>query len=576
MILYESDAEFGEALHDLIGIDVNDVADIIEKIDVDTLTDLVDACAQGDAEEAKRIVDAFIEPKQTNSRERHDTTVDEDAAADNKVFNLGDPVIVRGGVGGLGGKNATVVEPSATGELDEDDGKEATIKIPSAPGNTVGVMINGELKMVDKKLVHKVSESVLGMTRMPGLNPAQDSELKRIAELAGLAPAPMDVPPARPEMGLPALPAPGMGDDMDAGMGADDMGGDDMGGDDMGSSLPVADASMAPPMPALPAPEEDDSATLDAAISDIESLIPNVKLSEFKSLVKRLEALVSMAKSAGSAALTESRLRKNAGLKEDVDFDRLVAGVKAARRADDRVWSGKEPNMSDDDREIARQERLKVLAMGKGKDEVTEGPLNFGVGKNFSATTKPKAFDGEQAKVKKPDTLQSRIAAMATNRRQGKIGEDKIGDRKTKEPKTDDKGRKTLMDYLNEADDDATTLGNDRQSAMKAVQARLGPAASPQQASSAFDAMFATGDIKQNNGRFQMPAMSDEDFRTKVAQIGPSNTASNGSSQQSDAPSDDQGQNAQNNPNAQPQQQSNGQPGSGGGNQPNQPQQARQ
>lgn len=53
------------------------------------------------------------------------------------------------------------------------------VRIQRGPHNTVGIVLNGKLKMVDKKEITHLDEHVMGMTAMPTLG--------RIKQLAGLA-----------------------------------------------------------------------------------------------------------------------------------------------------------------------------------------------------------------------------------------------------------------------------------------------------------------------------------------------------------------------------------------------------
>lgn len=459
--IFETEFEFTKSLKDLVGIEGDQVAELIEKLDADQLTDLVDACSRGDADEVRKIIGGEMEGKEESGSDEEFSPLlspkeklkaqakkKQRKAQDNNelgedtdtvhTFNIGDTVLV--------------------------DGEEATVKIPSAPGDTVGVMIDGELKMVDKSKVN-LAEGVLGMSGMPGLKPHGDPDLQRIRELAGLG---------RDENSYDAPEPAEFPEEPDA-MAHDDMGAADEFGDTLhgGMEAPGADipalpaptaspmsampstASMAPPMPGAMDGEEDDSVALDNAISEIEGLIPGVRISEYKTLVARLKALVSMAESAGKAALTESQKRRMA--------------------------------------ENAASEKPKAT------------PKGFGRGKYVEDKISPK--DGE----KKPETK-------------------KDGD--------EDVTRKTLLDYLKETDG-LETLGMNRQDALRAIQNRLGPSASPQQANQAFTAMFTSGHIKQQNGRFMMPSTDDETFRTQVAQTGPANT---GNASTQSAPTDDQGQ----------------------------------
>jgi len=489
----DPDFEFTSALEKLLGISEDEVGDLIEKLEMDQINDLITACQNDDAEAAKKAIGADTEEvegepelsdhelmakklfspkdkakaeKTTKARilKKSETELGEDTDAGHS-FNIGDPCAV--------------------------DGEEGTVKIASAPGDTVGVMINGELKMVDKKNVHKLEEGVLGMTGMPGLKP--NSDLQRIRELAGLGAADegsFDEPepaefPNQPPM-TPPLEAP-VHDDM----GTEEMPMDvpHMDMDEPSMDAPMdggMDAPMEPDMgapaelPALPAPAPDmgmpspgsaleDAAALDQAISEIENLIPNVKISEYKTLVARLKALVSMAESAGKAALTEGQKG-------------LAAKVVTPHKAHQAPFS-----------------KPVVVAKPKSEDRI-----------NPKTSADPKPF------MKKPV------------------------DSKADSQDDPDVTRKTLMDYVREADEGMETIGMDRNSALKAIQARMGLNTSPQDANKTFDAMFAAGKVTQQNGAFKMPAMSDEDFHTAMSQTGPSTTPTGGASNNT-TPNDDQG-----------------------------------
>jgi hypothetical protein len=505
----DPDMEFVSYLVKTLGITEDQVNDLIEKLSADDLTNLIDGCYQDDAKFVRKIAGSVL------MNNHSDDSGDDKKSVTDNAEELAKKWFSRKG------HNAEQKQASQEEELGEEtdtgpvshnigdtvtaDGVEGTVKIPSAAGNTVGVMINGELKMVDKKMIRpqKVEEAVLGMTAMPGLKPNND--LMRIRELAGLPAEPMDSPMTAPAPR--AAPAMGMGDDM----------GDDMG--DMGDASMepiVQDEPILPPIPGDEPPPMDapmsmdmddgsmgddapemmgdmgstgglgsaleDAAALDQAISDIENMIPNIKISEYKTLVARLKALVSMAESAGKAALTEASFGYN---------------------LDDK----------------------------------------------FKSNQKPKGFAGQQARsVSVKGDLKARMAAFATNRATNKseMDEDKISAKgMKKEPKdaADGSARKTLMDYVAEADGDMETIGADRNTALAAFQARMGPSTTPQQANQAFDAAFAAGNVKQVNGQFQMKAMGDGDFHQQMSQTGMAATApaTNGSTQQSPAPNDAQG-----------------------------------
>jgi hypothetical protein len=655
----DPDFEFTSALMKLLGIEEDEVAEVIENLEVDDLTDLIDACVRGDVAEAKRIIGSETEESEPDGEDletSHEKMASQLFSPKDKTSNQDKKYRPK--------KLETVEEDSEVsfgiGDEVSVNGHNATIKIPSAAGRTVGVMINGELKMINKKNVHPpIKEGVLGMTGLPGLKP--NSDLQRIRELAGLRDEDnsFDVHDEADFPGQPPMTPPletsepvDMNGSEDLSMSEPESEMDSPEMSDMGSKMePDTAPALALPAPAnmsssMPSPGSalEDAAALDQAISEIENLIPNVKISEYKTLVARLKALVSMAESAGKAALTEGR-------------------------------------------SIAQRQGL---ARGA---EMDEGSLPFSMSPQYKSNNKPKHFDGEKAKVLKPDALKQRIGAFVTGRRHdGKVEEEfevpekvqwvkahrtkfnsdfhtakkavedgwrpenkssdqpnkeeitelskdtlgsyvkkaannrgEIGyengridhqatgtkfhrpsvqdrlksvykkdakrekgieratDRLTREdrmlsksqggefsdddlndhladkeaesdrkfaakyPKPENKegSRKTLMDYVREAEDDMQTIGMDRNTALKAFQARMGPAASPQQANQAFDAMFAAGKVKQQNGHFMMPAMSDEDFHTAMSQTTPT-TATGGMSNATATPSttSNQGQNS--------------------------------
>lgn len=74
--------------------------------------------------------------------------------------------------------DAPIGEALAIGQEVKVGNKDGVIKISDAPGDTAGVLVDGEMKMVEKNKVARVDENVLGMTQLPGL--------RRMLELAGV------------------------------------------------------------------------------------------------------------------------------------------------------------------------------------------------------------------------------------------------------------------------------------------------------------------------------------------------------------------------------------------------------
>ena len=160
-----NDADFIDNLQRLLGVDPKKLELLIPKLNPNVLTDLAGAVSNNDKKEAMALIlqgreqkmseDKLI-VKKTKNPERK-TLLDMDMN-DYFQFNVGDKVKVNG--------------------------KDATIKLPNGPGNTVGVMIGGKMDMVDRKDVKKVDESVLGLANIP--------DIKRMQELAGIANSGMD------------------------------------------------------------------------------------------------------------------------------------------------------------------------------------------------------------------------------------------------------------------------------------------------------------------------------------------------------------------------------------------------
>ena len=168
-----NDVNFVKNIKRLIGVDADGVEHLLPKLDPDTLIDLAAAVTNSDKREVLKLIrlgreemmqeDQLITKKSTERKLKDKTTLFDD---ENKSdLNVGDAV-------------------------ECSNGEEGTVKLPKAPGNTVGVMIGGNLEMVHRDDVTKkqVSEGVLGMTGIP--------DLRRMQELAGIAGIPADAPEA--------------------------------------------------------------------------------------------------------------------------------------------------------------------------------------------------------------------------------------------------------------------------------------------------------------------------------------------------------------------------------------------
>jgi hypothetical protein len=187
-----------------------------------------------------------------------------------------------------------------------------------APGSDFG-----KTNMTKKK----VEEGVLGMSRMPGL--------RRMMELAGMPADQIDqlgadtsIPattavvgsdtPVTDEMDAvvtSALPGIGADDDMDlgiedgSGIDADDLSDDDFGMDDLEMDPSPAgsfagdgmDMGMGAPMGGTDASPA--YMLIDDALSSIQGSLPDVKISEYKTLIQRLEELTNQLRQIGQSYL---------------------------------------------------------------------------------------------------------------------------------------------------------------------------------------------------------------------------------------------------------------------------------
>lgn len=144
-------------ISELLGAKADNIEERMDSLDIDQMLSLVDAVAGEDASRVREIIGDGVQEnsdedvprldrKSRKSKNRH--RVEEG----DYVASIGDAVSV--------------------------DGKDAIVKIARGPSNTVGVMIDGELTMVNRSKVRPLTEQVLGMTMMPDLN--------RMRELAGI------------------------------------------------------------------------------------------------------------------------------------------------------------------------------------------------------------------------------------------------------------------------------------------------------------------------------------------------------------------------------------------------------
>jgi hypothetical protein len=79
-------------------------------------------------------------------------------------------------------RNASNLSPFEKGDIAVYEGRQVEVRIPNGPNSTIGVMLEGHLKMVNSSKLCPIDESINGV--MGGLKPMEP--LNRIMQLAGL------------------------------------------------------------------------------------------------------------------------------------------------------------------------------------------------------------------------------------------------------------------------------------------------------------------------------------------------------------------------------------------------------
>jgi hypothetical protein len=211
------------------------------------------------------------------------------------------------------------------GEIVEFGENKVPVHIPSGPNGTIGLLIDGKVKMVREGDITRTDEGVMGMTKI--------DPLYRLRELAGLR------GPAIQEDDFETDP---IGGDLDVADDFDDV--DPMGGEQLGAEpvdvsapadgefdmdpmggdsglgdvdpmggvpgdLPPMGADGAMGMAVEPPQSQAYSEILDH-LNNIQASLGDVKLSEYRSLVAKLEDLAVQIKGMGRDYLGEMRKRK--------------------------------------------------------------------------------------------------------------------------------------------------------------------------------------------------------------------------------------------------------------------------
>jgi hypothetical protein len=179
------------------------------------------------------------------------------------------------------------------------ENQEAVIKIPNGPNGTVGILINDDLRMVSRVEIEKLDESIIGFSPMDNIG--------RLKELAGIRKnSPQDI-----------------SRDIDESLG--DIGFDSYDGIDVDDDMDELESTVSPTIPdgrqmattsqsseipAVSAPTKPISSSAYSQILDhlnnIQNCLSDIRLSEYRSLIQKLEDLSTQVKNMGRDYLGEA------------------------------------------------------------------------------------------------------------------------------------------------------------------------------------------------------------------------------------------------------------------------------
>jgi len=176
------DTDFVKKVATMLGIQNDAVEELIGMLDADALTDLNDAVANNNKAHAEEIINSvdtdedvnplFRDGNDDEAKVRQKKRKHRRRVAHDYEYNHGDDVQVL------------ITEPQKTTDGQsklKTRWEDGTVYLPNGPDGTVGVKIQGKSKMVDRKKVRRLEENVLGLVGVPSLD--------RMQQLAGIQPA---------------------------------------------------------------------------------------------------------------------------------------------------------------------------------------------------------------------------------------------------------------------------------------------------------------------------------------------------------------------------------------------------
>lgn len=285
-----ADDGFLDRVAAMIGGDAEEVSTKIEELDSVALMDLTDAVANGDDQAVRDILgmESGDEGSETDDLDVEADRDEKDHEDGEKGEAADGPEIEVGNGDGSEDDMKLFDAVFAEGERVRVGLSEGVVEIANGPYDTIGIRIEGRLRMVEKARVKRLNERLMAMTVIP--------DLKRMQQLAGI-PGGEAAAEAEATIEVEKVPelAPGF-------------------------------KAMMPPGPVMQAPSGGESAKVAcAALDQLERTLPDVRVGEFSPIRKRLYDLMSKLNESEQRAVTEARPKK-----------------KKAERDSDPCWNGYE------------------------------------------------------------------------------------------------------------------------------------------------------------------------------------------------------------------------------------------
>jgi len=172
------DIDFMRRMQEMLGMDEDQVEELIDHLDSEAMSALTDALVNDDMASAQQIVQSINPDEDVNPLFRGENVDDKKIrkkkhrrkVTSQYEYKYGDDVQAR------------LADPE-TGHVHYVDG---TVYLPNGPDHTIGIKIQGKPKMVDRDKVRPLQEhGVLGMVNVPNL--------ERMQQLAGIQPAATEI-----------------------------------------------------------------------------------------------------------------------------------------------------------------------------------------------------------------------------------------------------------------------------------------------------------------------------------------------------------------------------------------------